>query len=47
MKCGTLFTVRGILSRMLGRLLHNGHLLRCGPRNGRTKTGSPEAEQAG
>ena len=28
-------------------LLHHGHLLKCGPRSWRTKTGLPEAGQAG
>jgi hypothetical protein len=34
-------------SAMLDRLLHHGHLLKCGPRSWRTKTGLPEGEQAG
>ncbi len=35
------------LSAMLDRLLHHGHLLKCGPRSWRTKTGLPEREQLG
>ncbi len=34
-------------SAMLDRLLHHGHVLKCGPRSWRTKTGLPEGEQKG
>jgi hypothetical protein len=33
------------LSAMLDRLLHHGHVLKCGPRSWRTKTGSPGESQ--
>jgi len=32
---------------MLDRLLHHGHVLRCGPKSWRTKTGLPGAHPAG
>jgi DNA replication protein DnaC len=32
---------------MLDRLLHHGHILKCGPRSWRTKTGLPDQEKAG
>jgi hypothetical protein len=32
------------VSAMLDRLLHHGHLLKCGPRSWGTKTGLPEGE---
>jgi DNA replication protein DnaC len=32
---------------MLDRLLHHGHILKCGPRSWRTKTGLPGQEKAG
>jgi DNA replication protein DnaC len=34
-------------SAMLDRLLHHGHVLKCGPRSWRTKTGLPERGSAG
>ncbi len=34
-------------SAMLDRLLHHGHLLKCGPKSWRTKTGLPGAHPAG
>ena len=34
-------------SAMLDRLLHHGHLLKCGPKSWRTKTGLPGGPQAG
>ena len=34
-------------SAMLDRLLHHGHLLKCGPKSWRTKTGLPGGTQAG
>lgn len=33
------------VSAMLDRLLHHGHLLKCGPRSWRTKTGLPAEGQ--
>jgi len=44
---GKLLGDSAAVSAMLGRLLHHGHLLKCGPRSWRTKTGLPEVEQAG
>jgi streptomycin 6-kinase len=35
------------VSAMLDRLLHHGHVLKCGPRNWRTKTDLPPQEAAG
>lgn len=35
------------VSAMLDRLLHDGHLLKCGPRSWRTKTTLPETGQTG
>jgi len=32
---------------MLDRLLHHGHVLKCGPRSWRTKTDLPPPEAAG
>ena len=32
---------------MLDRLLHHGHILKCGPRSWRTKTDLPDQEKAG
>ncbi len=34
-------------SAMLDRLLHHGHVLKCGPRSWRTKTDLPPQEAAG
>jgi DNA replication protein DnaC len=34
-------------SAMLDRLLHHGHLLKCGPKSWRTKTGLPGGPQVG
>ncbi len=34
-------------SAMLDRLLHHGHILKCGPRSWRTKTGLPSPLQKG
>jgi hypothetical protein len=31
---------------MLDRLLHHGHVLKCGPRGWRTKTATPEKSLA-
>ena len=35
------------VSAMLDRLLHHGHVLKCGPRSWRTKTDLPPQEAAG
>jgi DNA replication protein DnaC len=34
------------VTAMLDRLLHHGHVLKCGPRSWRTKAGSPTAAEA-
>ena len=34
-------------SAMLDRLLHHGHVIKCGPRSWRTKMGLPEKQSAG
>ena len=39
---GKLLGDSAAVSAMLDRLLHHGHVLKCGPRSWRTKTGSPE-----
>lgn len=44
---GKLLGDAAAVSAMLDRLLHHGHLLKCGPRSWRTKMGLPGAEQAG
>ena len=44
---GKLLGDAAAVSAMLDRLLHHGHLLKCGPRSSRTQTGLPEGEQAG
>ncbi|MGO8759185.1 MAG: ATP-binding protein [Terracidiphilus sp.] len=33
------------VTAMLDRLLHHGHILKCGPRSWRTKTSPPENSQ--
>jgi len=35
------------VTAMLDRLLHHGHVLKCGPRSWRTKTGLPPQQAAG
>jgi len=35
------------VTAMLDRLLHHGHILKCGPRSWRTKTDLPDQEKAG
>ncbi len=42
---GKLLGDAAAVSAMLDRLLHNGHLLKCGPRSWRTKTGLPAEGQ--
>ena len=38
---GKLLGDSAAVTAMLDRLLHHGHVLKCGPRSWRTKTGSP------
>jgi DNA replication protein DnaC len=38
---GKLLGDRAAVTAMLDRLLHHGHVLKCGPRSWRTKTGLP------
>ena len=42
---GKLLGDSAAVSAMLDRLLHHGHVLKCGPRSWRTKTGSPAESQ--
>jgi IstB-like ATP binding protein len=35
------------VTAMLDRLLHHGHILKCGPRSWRTKTDLPDQERMG
>jgi len=35
------------VTAMLDRLLHHGHILKCGPRSWRTKTDLPDQEKLG
>ena len=42
---GKLLGDSAAVSAMLDRLLHHGHVLKCGPRSWRTKTGSPGESQ--
>ena len=39
--------VSAAVTAMLDRLLHHGHILKCGPRSWRTKTGLPSPLQKG
>jgi DNA replication protein DnaC len=39
---GKLLGDSAAVSAMLDRLLHHGHVLKCGPRSWRTKLGAPE-----
>ena len=39
--CGKLLGDSAAVTAMLDRLLHHGHILKCGPRSWRTKTGLP------
>ena len=41
---GKLLADVAAVSAMLDRLLHHGHVLKCGPRSWRTKTAPPAAE---
>jgi len=44
---GKLLGDSAAVTAMLDRLLHHGHVLKCGPRSWRTKTDLPQQEQAG
>ena len=44
---GKLLDDAAAVSAMLDRLLHHGHVLRCGPRSWRTKTNLPSQEATG
>jgi len=44
---GKLLGYAAAVSAMLDRLLHHGHVLKCGPRSWRTKTDLPPQEAAG
>jgi hypothetical protein len=39
--------ISNAVSATLDRLLHHGHVLKCGPRSWRTKTDLPPQEVAG
>jgi len=44
---GKLLGDSAAVTAMLDRLLHHGHILKCGPRSWRTKTDLPEQEKLG
>ncbi len=44
---GKLLGDAAAVTAMLDRLLHHGHVLKCGPRSWRTKTDLPEPTSAG
>jgi DNA replication protein DnaC len=44
---GKLLSDSAAFTAMLDRLLHHGHILKCGPRSWRTKTDLPDQEKAG
>jgi DNA replication protein DnaC len=44
---GKLLGDSAAVTAMLDRLLHHGHVLKCGPRSWRTKTGLPPLQAAG
>ena len=44
---GKLLGDSAAVTAMLDRLLHHGHILKCGPRSWRTKTGLPDQEKVG
>jgi IstB-like ATP binding protein len=44
---GKLLGDSAAVSAMLDRLLHHGHILKCGPRSWRTKTDLPDQEKMG
>jgi len=41
------FALYGLVLAMLDRILHHGHVLKCGPRSWRTKTNLPSQEPVG
>ena len=43
---GKLLGDAAAVTAMLDRLLHHGHVLKCGPKSWRTKTGLPDGPQA-
>ena len=44
---GKLLGDSAAVTAMLDRLLHHGHILKCGLRSWRTKTGLPDQEKTG
>ena len=44
---GKLLGDSAAVTAILDRLLHHGHILKCGPRSWRTKIGLPDQEKAG
>jgi DNA replication protein DnaC len=44
---GQLLGDSAAVTAMLDRLRHHGHILKCGPRSWRTKTGLPDPEKLG
>jgi DNA replication protein DnaC len=44
---GKLLGDSAAVTAMLDRLLHHGHILKCGPQSWRTKTGLPDQEKLG
>ena len=44
---GKLLGDSAAVTAMLDRLLHHGHILKCGPRSWRTKIALPDQEKAG
>jgi DNA replication protein DnaC len=42
---GTMLDDGAAVTAMLDRLLHHGHVLKCGPRSWRTKTHLPDPEK--
>ena len=44
---GKLLGDSAAVTAMLDRLLHHGHILKCGPRRWRTKTGLPDQAKTG
>jgi DNA replication protein DnaC len=44
---GKLLGDSAVVTAMLDRLLHHGHILKCGPRSWRTKTDLPEQDKVG
>ena len=47
MSWGKLLGDSAAVTAMLDRLLHHGHILKCGPRSWRTKTGLPTPPRKG